>query len=343
MTRKNLFAHTTDLASVPRPDAVAGIKPPSPSGVAPPSPPSKIKAIGSLGALLSDMTEEAKSVAELRRDLTSAPRVVLIQPDNIDPSPVRDRLDDPTSEDDRALLESISRDGQRVPVLVRPNPNAVERYITIFGHRRITAARTLEIPVRAIVAEMPEEDAFVAQGQENNARLNTSFIERAIFAKRLNDRGMKIVRIADALSVVKSVVSESIAVAEALPEPLLEAIGPAPGIGRARWQALARRVASDADGWPQAIADPSFGSLRSDQRFERVATYGMNGSSAKLVAAARDLIDDRGCYMKVRRTAKAMTYAIPYDGASDRTDGLTFADWLEKQIPSLREAYLKGR
>ena len=38
-----------------------------------------------------------------------------------------------------------------------------------------------------------------------------------------------------------------------------------------------------------------------------------------------------------------MTYAIPYDGASDRTDGLTFADWLEKQIPSLREAYLKGR
>ena len=262
MTRKNLFAHTTDLASVPRPDAVAGIKPPSPSGVAPPSPPSKIKAIGSLGALLSDMTEEAKSVAELRRDLTSAPRVVLIQPDNIDPSPVRDRLDDPTSEDDRALLESISRDGQRVPVLVRPNPNAVERYITIFGHRRITAARTLEIPVRAIVAEMPEEDAFVAQGQENNARLNTSFIERAIFAKRLNDRGMKIVRIADALSVVKSVVSELIAVAEALPEPLLEAIGPAPGIGRARWQALARRVASDADGWPQAIADPSFGSLR---------------------------------------------------------------------------------
>jgi ParB family chromosome partitioning protein len=343
VTRKNLFAHTADLAAAPRPGAERGIKPATPSGVALSPAQPKIKAIGSLGALLSDMTAESRSADELRRDLVNAPRVVLIEPDNIDPSPIRDRLDDPTSEDDRALLESISRDGQRVPALVRPNPKADGRYITVFGHRRIAAARKLEIPVRAVVVEMPEEDAFVAQGQENNARLNTSFIERAIFAKRLNDRGMRIVRIAAALNVVKSVVSESITVAETLPEPLLEAIGPAPSVGRARWQALAKRIGADADVWTKVVADPSFGNLPSDQRFDRVANPGTNGPSAKSPTESHDLVDDRGCYMKVRRTAKAMTYAIPYDRASDRTDGLAFADWMEKQIPSLREAYLKGR
>ena len=43
----------------------------------------------------------------------------------------------------------------------------------------IAAARNLQISVHAvIVGEMPEEDTFIAQGQENNARLNTSFLEK---------------------------------------------------------------------------------------------------------------------------------------------------------------------
>ena len=221
-----------------------------------------------------------------------------------------------------------------------PPSNATSRSLVIAASQRRAHLKYRYAPSSW---KCPKRTRLVAQGQENNARLNTSFIERAIFAKRLNDRGMKIVRIADALSVVRSVILQVDRGSRGPARAALGGYGAGPGIGRARWQALAKRVASDADGWRQAIANSSFGSLSSDQRFERVATYGLNGSSAKLVAAARDLVDDRGCYMKVRRTAKAMTYAVLYEEASDRADGLTFADWLEKQIPSLREAYLKGR
>jgi ParB family transcriptional regulator, chromosome partitioning protein len=340
MTRKNLFAHTADLPASARLPTLPEVKPRSTEAGSPPPP--RVKAIGNLGALLSDMTQEARRAADLQRDLAEAERVVEIEPSLIDPSPIRDRLEDPTSEDDRALLETISRDGQRVPALLRPNPSSPGRYITIFGHRRIAVARKLGRLVRAITVEMQEDDAFVAQGQENNARLNTSFIERAMFAKRLNDRGMKIVRIADALNVVKSVVSESIAAAAALPEALLEAIGPAPAVGRARWQALAKRIERDVD-WRSIVGDPSFATLASNQRFARIMGEGGVSPSPSDTASARQLVDDDGCYMKVRRTLKAVTYAIPLDDAATREDGLSFADWIENRIPKLREEYRKGK
>jgi ParB family transcriptional regulator, chromosome partitioning protein len=340
MTRKNLFAHTADLPASARPSTLPKVKPRSTEAgsVSPP----RVKAIGNLGALLSDMSHEARRAADLQRDLAEAERVVEIEPSLIDPSPIRDRLEDPTSEDDLALLESISRDGQRVPALLRPHPSSPGRYITIFGHRRIAQVRKLGRLVRAIIADMKEEDAFVAQGQENNARLNTSFIERAMFAKRLNDRGMKIVRIADALNVVKSVVSESIAVAAALPEALLEAIGPAPAVGRARWQALAKRIEHDVD-WRSIVGDSSFATLPSNQRFERIIGEGGVNRSLSDTSSARQLVDDDGCYMKVRRTLKAVTYAIPLNDAATREDGLSFADWIENRIPKLREEYRKSK
>jgi ParB family transcriptional regulator, chromosome partitioning protein len=340
MTRKNLFAHTADLPVSSHPSTLPEVKPRSTEADS--APRARVKAIGNLGALLSDMSHEARRAADLQRDLAGAERVVEIEPNLIDPSPIRDRLEDPASEDNRALLESISRDGQRVPALLRPHPSSPGRYITIFGHRRIAQVRKLGRLVRAIIADMNEEDAFVAQGQENNARLNTSFIERAMFAKRLNDHGMKIVRIADALNVVKSVVSESIAVASALPEPLLEAIGPAPAVGRARWQALAKRIERNVD-WRSIVGDPSFATLPSNQRFERITSEGGVNRSSSDMAFTQQLVDDDGCYMKVRRTSKAVTYAIPLDDAAAREDGLSFADWIEGRIPKLREEYRKGK
>jgi hypothetical protein len=47
--------------------------------------------------------------------------------------------------------------------------------------------------------------------------------------------------------------------------------------------------------------------------------------------------------MKVRRTLKAVTYAIPLDDAATREDGLSFADWIENRIPKLREEYRKSK
>ena len=97
---------------------------------------------------------------------------------------------------------------------------------------KIGIAKAANITVRAVVADMSEEDALVAQGQENNERKNTSFVERCLYARRLNERGMAIIRIAAALAAPVSTVSKSVKVAERIPEELIVAIGPAPGVGR---------------------------------------------------------------------------------------------------------------
>ena len=69
---------------------------------------------------------------------------------------------------------------------------------------------------------------------------------------------------------------------------------------------------------------------------------GVNRSPSD-TASATQLVDDDGCYMKVRRTPKAVTYAIPLDDGATREDRLSFADWIENRIPQLREEYRKGK
>ncbi len=114
--------------------------------------------------------------------------VVELEPDQIDGSFVRDRL----SDDDDAfhdLLEAIRARGQDTPVLVRPLADASGRYQLVFGHRRVRAARELGRKVRAVVKTIDDRTHVIAQGQENSARANLSFVERALFARRLDDLG----------------------------------------------------------------------------------------------------------------------------------------------------------
>ena len=69
------------------------------------------------------------------------------------------------------LKNSISKNGQRVPVLVRPLEG--DRYNLIYGRRRLEACRELGIKVRAIVTE-DEGDQAVHQGRttvQGNAEL----------------------------------------------------------------------------------------------------------------------------------------------------------------------------
>ena len=89
-----------------------------------------------------------------------------------------------------------------------------------------------------------DEEALLIQGQENNLRKNTSFIERSLYAKRLKDAGMNLTKIAAALGLHRTLIVKQIAVAESIPEDLILAIGPAPDVGRPRWMALVAAIAS---------------------------------------------------------------------------------------------------
>ena len=53
--------------------------------------------------------------------------------------------------------------------------------IAAFGRRGYLSRK-----VRAVVKEMKDREHVIAQGQENSARANLSFIEKALFAARIS-------------------------------------------------------------------------------------------------------------------------------------------------------------
>jgi ParB family chromosome partitioning protein len=140
------------------------------------------------------------------------------------------------------FVASIRDHGQRTPILLRPHPDATGRYQIAFGHRRYRALKILGRPVKALVKPLTDDELVVAQGQENQSRLDLSYIERAMFATRLESRQFQRNVICSALNIDKTEVSRMISVVTGLPDELIEAIGPAQKTGRRKWMDLAKAV-----------------------------------------------------------------------------------------------------
>lgn len=159
----------------------------------------------------------------------------------IDNAGLDDRLDeDPQGTE--GLMASIREYGQQVPVLLRQSSRSEGRYDVVFGRRRVAAMRRLGMPVKAMVRSLNDRKLVVAQGQENSARKDLSFIEKANFARQMVAAGYDRKLVCDALSIDKTVISRMLSVIEALSEALIRAIGAAPSAGRDRWLALARKA-----------------------------------------------------------------------------------------------------
>ncbi|ATN37429.1 plasmid partitioning protein RepB (plasmid) [Rhizobium sp. ACO-34A] len=197
-------------------------------------------AVRTMGLTLSSISREMEEARALREALENGERILALDPAKIEVSFVSDRL----SEEDRddpdflQLVESMREAGQQVPILVRPHGETPDRYQVAYGHRRLKAARRLGLPVRAIVRTLSDDELVLAQGKENAERRNLSFIERAVFARSLEDRGFDRKLICEALAVQKSELSRLLQVADAVPVRFIRAIGPAPKAGRERWMAL---------------------------------------------------------------------------------------------------------
>ena len=134
------------------------------------------------------MTGAAKTVvrsiedlAENTKKLMDGEVVVELDPRLLDVSLVADRLSE-EDEEYQELKQAIQESGQSTPILVRPIPNS-QRYMVVFGHRRRRVAEELGIPVKAVIKKLDDITSAIAQGQENSARSNLSFIERAYFAR----------------------------------------------------------------------------------------------------------------------------------------------------------------
>ena len=146
-------------------------------------------AISAMGASLQEMTEGARSAARLQEQLASGSMVVDLDPSHVDSSSVSDRISISVDPGFDALVESIRENGQQVPILVRPQPSAPGRFQVAYGRRRLRAAAFLKRNVRAIVQTLTDNELVIAQGKENLDRQDLSYIEKAQFARRLEDNG----------------------------------------------------------------------------------------------------------------------------------------------------------
>jgi ParB family chromosome partitioning protein len=275
------------------------------------------------------------------RDAVDAHHVWELDPVEIEDERYSDRLD-PKDVDD--LRASIEQNGQTVPILVRRHPAETNRYLLVYGRRRLEAIRASDKvkKVRALIANLDDTAALRAQVSENTGRRDLSYIERALFAQELLASGFgSQAQIAEVLNVTRSAVSMSISVAKSIGTDLARAIGPAHGIGRPRWESLAKelsntgmgmdelcRVASDARGKAAAVEqaeeepqlDPSVAAFEAVVRHVKKTIGPSLGRKPR--PKATPLLIDGAPAGAIKRSARAVRLDL-----TDVDDA--FAQWLD--------------
>lgn len=204
------------------------------------APPPRMMA-GSVRSFGDQLQQEVAEAKQIREQIVNGELIVELDPSVLDVSFATDRIDNDEDEAFQNLTESIRTSGQQIPILVRPTEKN-DRFQIAFGHRRVRVARALGIKVKAIVRRISDDQLIIAQGQENNARKDLSFIEKALFAWRLERSGVKRDVITAAMAVSKSHLSDHMAIVQTITPEIILKIGAAPSIGRPRWQALADRL-----------------------------------------------------------------------------------------------------
>ncbi len=187
------------------------------------------RSTGAIGAV-------SQSIAQLK-----SRSVIEIDPFDIKDGGLQDRLEHQDDEH-QALMESMREYGQQVPVLVRPHPENENSYQIVYGRRRVLALRDLGLPVKALVRDLDDDALVMAQGQENSARRDLTFIEKCNFAYQMREGGYKRKVICDALSIDKTLISRMFSIVDRVGLDVIQAVGSAPGIGRDRWAVLADQM-----------------------------------------------------------------------------------------------------
>lgn len=317
MARKNPFANLVDDDKVPS------------------RPVSDYAAKGASRSLLKSLDELAARADKLVEGET----IVELEPELIDPSFVRDRRhhDEEAFND---LLERIRARGQDSPILVRPHPKAPGRYMVIFGHRRWKVAQALGRKVRAVVRDLPDRDHVEALGQENSARDDVPFIERALFAAdvvqlRYDDDHSTIM---SALSIDRATLSKMLSVAS-LPSSIVEAIGDAKNIGRDRWYELKLLLdsPSNQERALEAIKDDGFSALASGEQFNFLVRKLKSKPPRKQTPSSKRnwAPQDSALSAEISADGKKFTLALK----AKTSDARAFGEYLSENLDRLYEAF----
>lgn len=331
MARKNLLEISAPNTSRPEAPAAKDHRPiagflPQARGSAP---------VGGITRTLGNITEKMERASDLERQLAEGQTVVDIDPELIDGSFVTDRLEiDPVEL--AQLVEQIREHGQQVPILVRPHPESRGRFQVAYGHRRLAATKELGIKVRAVVRELTDDQLVVSQGQENSARTNLSYIERALFALRLEQRGFGRDVIMAALGVDKAALSKMLIVTRQVPLALISAIGPAPEIGRRRWLELGERLESvAAEPIVTELSADNYRRLSSDERFQQAMALAIGKPASSKAAVAPSSI--AGVPVTFKRTPARATFVFDSRAAPG------FDQFVQERLQSLFNEFQEGK
>ena len=291
---------------------------------------------GASRSIISSIDE----LAERADKLLEGETVVELEPALVDISFVRDRLEeDPQELSD--LMAAIRERGQDTPILVRPHPTVSGRYMVVFGHRRLEAARQLGRRVRAVVKAMDDRTHVVAQGQENSARANLSFIEKAIFARRLSELHYDgdNATVMAALAIDKTTLSKMLSVAS-LPAPILDAARGAKSIGRDRWYDLKKLLERPAnlERALDFVTATDFSGLNGDAAFHLILDC---LTRRKPVAPERPARRQSWIAPDRSVSAEAKSDARGYSLSLKSKDAVGFGDYLSANLGRLYEDFRK--
>ncbi|AQS64270.1 Nucleoid occlusion protein [Rhizobium rhizogenes] len=287
--------------------------------------------VGMIGQSLNEVSERAKRAEEIEKRLAEGLTIVSLNPADIDPSFIPDRM--PASEEaDAGLVEAIREQGQQVPILVRPHPEFQGRYQVAFGHRRLRAVSSLGIPVKAVVRDLSDEQLVVAQGQENNERRDLTYIEKARFAQKLQMRFPRDTIMA-AMSLHKGDLSNMLSVVGRIPEDLVDLIGPAPSVGRRNWMDLADQLSSSQvkEASRAYVKDASVAALPSEERFKSLLDFLKPKAQAKKTGVWSSETGNR--------LAKVVESDRKLDISIDKNEAPEFADFVLEHLQALFAEY----
>jgi ParB family chromosome partitioning protein len=298
------------------------------------------------------MTGAAKTVvrsieemAENTKRLMDGETIVEIEPQLLDVSFASDRL----SEEDAELLaleEAIREQGQATPILVRPSPQNSDRYMVVFGHRRARVAMKLGRRVKAVVKKLDDVASAIAQGQENSARSNLSFIERAYFAQNLLSNGMTKDTVKSAIGIDDALLSKMLSVIETVPSAMTMALGACKKIGRDKWLSLRQLILnpSHLSIALEKIGSDDFMALPEEDRFDALHNYLKKYSArsaakapAQAVAVTAWASGDNAVRFSMKQKPKSV--AIELTSAEARP----FSDWLSENMDRLYETYKSAK
>lgn len=287
----------------------------------------------SISSTLDDLAEKADRLLE-------GETIVELDPSLIEPSFLKDRRSH-NDEEFQDLKTAIKEDGQNSPILVRPHPNQDGKYMVVFGARRRRVAEELGIKVRAVVKELSNRDHVVAQGQENAARSNLSFIERALLAASVSSENYDTDNstVLSALAIDKATMSKMLSVAS-ISDPILKSLEAARSVGRDRWYELKTLLDRPANTKKAAalIDEDHYKKLTADKRFDLLlGTLKQGRKTAKGATPKPRVWAPSDKRLEVSASKRGKNYSIAVKSKDE--SAIAFGEFVSNRIEALYEQF----